>query len=600
MVETLLGIECGGTRTTALLVVEDGKSFKAEFGPANLRLLDDAQLEKRFQEVRGFQSAAGPVLKGLVIGMAGARTDVDKARIRRVAASVWPEVPCYATNDLETALAAVGSLPRDRVRVLILSGTGSCSFGWRPDGRMQRFGGWGHLLGDRGSGYDIGARALKAIAYEADLKGEFPALGREILRSLQLNSSEDLIDWAGNADKTGIAGLAVCVFKMAEKKDRVAQKILSDAAGILANDGVMCARLLSKKCDNTEFVLTGGIFKRQPEFSRKVRACLRASYPKAKVQVLERESVWGAIELAKTRLGVDHVEKTIAVALTEKKIAIPTSTQLSPTEQRNPRSMYLDQLPTAQAIELMTSEDARLPKAILKESAHIEEAIDLIVAAFKKGGHLFYVGAGSSGRIGVLDASEIPPTFRAEPELVQGIIAGGHTALWSAAEGAEDSPALGAAAIEGRGVGADDVVVGIATSGRTPFVWGALDAAKQRGAHTALICFNPYLKFDETLKPDVVIAPCVGPEVLTGSTRLKSGTATKMILNMLTTLSMTRMGKVMSNLMVDVNASNQKLRERAVRIVREITNVDKDAAQKALEEHQWLVKAACKALGKAF
>jgi len=599
MAKTLLGIECGGTRTVALLVAADGKSFKAEFGPANLRLLEDGQLEKRFQEVRAFQFSHGPVLDGLVIGMAGARTDADKARIRHIAGGVWPELPCYATNDLETALAAAGSIPKDQVRVLILCGTGSCSFGLRPDGRMQRFGGWGHLLGDRGSGYDIGARALKAVAYEADLKGEFPALGREILRNLQLNSSEDLIDWAKSADKTEIAGLAVCVFKMAEKKDRVASKILSDVAGVLANDGVMCARLLSKKRSNAEFVLTGGIFQKQQEFVKKVRVCLRVSYPKAKVQVLERESVWGAIELAKTKLDLCVVEPPIAVSLTERKIAIPESTQLSPTEQRNPRSMYLDQLPTAQAIELMASEDARLPKAILKESAHIEKAIEFIVAAFKKGGHLFYVGAGSSGRIGVLDASEIPPTFRAEPELVQGIIAGGYTALWRSIEGAEDSPALGAAAIEGRGVAGDDVVVGIAASGRTPFVWGALDAAKRRGAHTALICFNPYLKFDETLEPDVVIAPCVGPEVLTGSTRLKSGTATKMILNMLTTLSMARMGKVMSNLMVDVNASNQKLRERAVRIVREITNADKDAALKALEENQWLVKAACQVLGKA-
>jgi N-acetylmuramic acid 6-phosphate etherase len=206
---------------------------------------------------------------------------------------------------------------------------------------------------------------------------------------------------------------------------------------------------------------------------------------------------------------------------------------------------------------------------------------------------LFYVGAGTSGRLGVLDASECPPTFRTDPEMVQGIIAGGQRALWEAVEGAEDDPAAGARAIEYRGVNGRDTVVGIAASGRTPFVWGALREAKHRGAATVLLCFNPNVIIPRADRPTLVIAPAIGPEILTGSTRLKSGTATKLILNIFTTLAMVRIGKVLGNLMIDVKASNIKLRDRAVRIVRELAGVDYPTAEAALLKSQWKIKAAC-------
>jgi N-acetylmuramic acid 6-phosphate etherase len=179
---------------------------------------------------------------------------------------------------------------------------------------------------------------------------------------------------------------------------------------------------------------------------------------------------------------------------------------------------------------------------------------------------------------------------------VQGIIAGGQTAIWRSVEGAEDSLTAGAAAIEYRGVNKRDVVFGIAASGRTPFVWGALLAAKAKGAHTVLLSFNPHLEISKANRPDLVIAPNVGPEVLTGSTRLKAGTATKIVLNTVTTLAMVRMGKVLSNLMVDLAASNEKLRDRAVRIVQAVTGADAVSAKAALEKSQWIVKSACERL----
>jgi N-acetylmuramic acid 6-phosphate etherase len=183
--------------------------------------------------------------------------------------------------------------------------------------------------------------------------------------------------------------------------------------------------------------------------------------------------------------------------------------------------------------------------------------------------------------------------------MVQGIIAGGQTALWSAVEGAEDDPAAGARAMEFRGVGRHDTVVGIAASGRTPFVWGALREAKRRGASTVLLCFNHRLVIPRADRPTLVLAPKIGPEILTGSTRLKSGTATKLILNIFTTLAMVRLGKVLGNLMIDVNASNVKLRDRAARMVRELTGADDAAARAALERCAWQVRPACARLRRS-
>ena len=338
----------------------------------------------------------------------------------------------------------------------------------------------------------------------------------------------------------------------------------------------------------------------------KVADLLRKSWPNALVTSLKHESVWGALELARrhfqgSRSTVHGAErKTSPDNKPPAKLEFPPldCLQHSPTEQRNPRSRNLDKLAVADAVVLMLSEEERIAPAILAERKKIERAVKLIARAFKQGARLFYVGAGTSGRLGVLDASECPPTFRAPPELVQGIIAGGQRALWESIEGAEDDPIAGARAIQFRGVNRKDVVVGIAASGRTPFVWGALWEAKRRGAATILVCFNPRLELPPRERPALVIAPNVGPEILTGSTRLKCGTATKLILNLFTTLAMARTGKVISNLMTDLNPSNLKLRDRAVRIVRELTGVDEPTAEAALTKSGWVVKDAWRRLRK--
>jgi N-acetylmuramic acid 6-phosphate etherase len=263
---------------------------------------------------------------------------------------------------------------------------------------------------------------------------------------------------------------------------------------------------------------------------------------------------------------------------------------LGATEQRNPATAEIDRLTTGEILARMNDEDARVPAAVRAALPHIERAVEAIVARWRRGGRLFYFGAGTSGRLGVLDASECPPTFSAPPELVQGIIAGGDRALRTSVENAEDRPEGGADDVERAQVGPDDVVVGIAASGTTPYVLGVLEAARQRGAFTVSLACNRGAPVSRLA--DVAIEVEVGPEVITGSTRLKAGTAQKLVLNMLTTASMIRAGKVYGNLMVDLAASNSKLRRRARRIVATATGISEDAAGAYLERTGYRAKPA--------
>ncbi|HEX6587630.1 MAG TPA: N-acetylmuramic acid 6-phosphate etherase [Longimicrobiales bacterium] len=252
------------------------------------------------------------------------------------------------------------------------------------------------------------------------------------------------------------------------------------------------------------------------------------------------------------------------------------------TERRNPRSARIDTLTTLEVVDLINAEDRMVAEAVAEERRQIACAVDLVVESFNQGGRLFYVGAGTSGRLGVLDASEMPPTYGTDPEMVQGIIAGGYAALTVAQEGAEDRPEDGAAAIDERAVDGKDFVLGIAASGTTPYVHGALARARERGARTGfLLCTYPTEAMRKT--HDVVIAPLVGPEVITGSTRMKAGTATKMVLNTITTAAMVRTGRVYGNLMVDLQVTCEKLRDRGERILMETLRIDREAAEDLLE-----------------
>ena len=247
------------------------------------------------------------------------------------------------------------------------------------------------------------------------------------------------------------------------------------------------------------------------------------------------------------------------------------------TEQRNPKSTKIDKLDVLGIVDLINNEDRLVAAAVSDEREAIARAIELVEKAFQGGGRLVYVGAGTSGRLGVLDAAEMPPTFGVDPEMVHGVIAGGYQALVRSQEGAEDHLEDGAAAINNLDVGQRDFVLGIATSGSTPYVHGALSRARELGARTGfLLCTSPPAAL--LSEHDVVIAPLVGAEVITGSTRMKAGTATKLVLNTITTGAMVRIGKVYSNLMVDLQVTCEKLRDRGERILSELLNLDQPAA----------------------
>jgi N-acetylmuramic acid 6-phosphate etherase len=271
-----------------------------------------------------------------------------------------------------------------------------------------------------------------------------------------------------------------------------------------------------------------------------------------------------------------------------------TVTALPITEQENPRSQNLSSQPTAEIVALMNEEDATVASAVRLVLDEVVRAVDETVARLAKGGRLFYTGTGTSGRLGVLDASECPPTFGVSPELVQGVIAGGYDACYRAVEASEDDAGAGAADLKARGFGAGDALVGIAASGRTPYTIGAVKFARETGAFTVALTCVPGSAITEAAELSIV--PVVGPEVLTGSSRLKAGTAQKMVLNMISTATMVRLGYVSGNRMSNLQPKNMKLRERAVRIVMAEAGVDEQTAAAALEDSKWDVQGALRNL----
>ena len=260
------------------------------------------------------------------------------------------------------------------------------------------------------------------------------------------------------------------------------------------------------------------------------------------------------------------------------------------TESRNERSMHIDRMSVEEVLKIINEEDKSVPFAVEKEIPYIAQAVELIENAFKQGGRLFYVGAGTSGRLGVLDASEIPPTFGADPEMVQGLIAGGQIALIKSQEGAEDDKEKGKTDLMAREISDKDIVCGIAASRRTPYVIGAIEQARTVGASTLYVTCTP--RSEMNIQVDVAICPVVGPEVVMGSTRMKAGTATKLVLNMLTSTTMIRMGKVYENMMVDLQMTSKKLEERSKRTVMMVTDLEYEQAAELLEKADGHVKVA--------
>ncbi|HJX99104.1 MAG TPA: N-acetylmuramic acid 6-phosphate etherase [Chthoniobacterales bacterium] len=578
--EKILGVEGGGTKTSWVLVERGENDLRildqGKLPPANLRLATPDQLRTMFRELPKEIQRAG-------VFLAGCGTEEDRQSLTRICAEVWPQAKIVVGSDRDSGLAAALGHGDG---IVVNAGSGSSVTG-RRDKKIENAGGWGHILGDVGGGYYLTLQALRLILREYDLHRGEVQFTTKILRALSLNNLDELVRWAQTADKMEVAMLAPVVFEAAAGGDAGVMEIIEEGARVLCEYTEAVATRLHALAPKV--VLLGGLFQRDSIYNHTFRRRLKKILPDARVTNSERAPEFGAAWLAAEMQTWPELHSEPASEKIDDLAA-------ALTEQRNPRSENLEKMSAQDLVELFIEEEKFVGEAVAAAKVDLGRTVDLVAESLRKGGRLFYVGAGTSGRLGVLDASEIPPTFGASPELVQGIIAGGATALHRSVEGAEDETSNGALAVDRRGIKHVDVVIGITASGRTPFVLGALAQARSLGAKTILLTCNPGR--EKNVKVDLAIDLAVGPEILTGSTRLKAGTATKIALNVISTGAMVALGKVKGNLMIDLNTTSTKLRDRATRMVAELTESDYHTARAQLEESGWDLRAVLKKAGK--
>ena len=596
--ERILGIEGGGTKTSWMLFRSQGDELQlleeGRLAPTNFRLTSRERILEIWREMPGTVDRIG-------VFLAGCATTADRASLTKLCAEVWPQATIVTGSDRESGFASAFG---DGDGIAVNAGTGSSVTG-RRQGQVDYAGGWGHILGDAGGGYDLSLETLRFVLRDYDLHRRSSDLAQEVLRALALNDLNELVRWAQTAGKMEIATLAPVVFAAGAAGHEQVNDILRSGARVLAE----YTRAVADRLEFREppVALLGGLFHGHSIYVAAYRWWLAEILPTASVFVAEKPSTLGAAWLALTqcadRSGSAPVpgagecvpRSRTSAALTPKESSDSSSPHLplADTEQINERSLALEKLSPREFVDLFVAEEKFVQDALRAAAAPLAEGVALIATALKNNGRLFYVGAGTSGRLGVLDASEIPPTFGAAPNLVQGIIAGGADALHRSVEGAEDDSIAGALAIVERGVTAKDVVCGISASGRAPFVLGALRRARDCGARTLLLTGNAA---GGTSEFDLRIDLPTGAELLAGSTRLKAGTATKVALNILSTGAMVRLGHVHGNLMIDLAATNDKLRDRAVRLVMRIKDCDFETARTRLAQHAWKVRAALASL----
>ena len=594
--ERILGVEGGGTKTAWTLVEtgvpqrRDDPGWEAhileqgKLPPSNFRLTAPERLRAILAELPREIDRAG-------VFLAGCATEEDRGALRQICLDLWPNAKIVTGSDRDSGLAAALDHGDG---IVVNAGSGSCVTGRRAD-RIERAGGWGHILGDAGGGYFLSIQALRLILREHDLHRAELDFTAKILHALSLNNFDELVRWVQTADKMEIAMLAPVVFAAAAVGDARMTEIIEEGGRVLCDYTEAVADRLHMLAPKV--VLIGGLFCRDSIYTHAFRRRLKKNLPDARVTTAERPPELGAAWLAAETH--DHAAFHIKPSQVE-----IDSLAVALTEQFNPRSENLENMSAQKLVQLFIEEEKFVQDALRAAARDLARAIEIVTESLRNSGRLFYVGAGSSGRIGVLDASEIPPTFGAPTHLVQGIIAGGTTALHRSVEGAEDEESAGALAVDERGVKGGDVVIGITASGRTPFVLGALARAKSLGTKTIFLACNPHCSHRPVAgssggpqgrgygDPDLVITLPVGPEILAGSTRLKAGTATKVALNIISTGAMIGLGKVRGNLMIDLHTTSTKLRDRAVRIVAELSQRDYESARSLLEANGWNLRAA--------
>ncbi|MDZ7871002.1 MAG: N-acetylmuramic acid 6-phosphate etherase [Rheinheimera sp.] len=574
----LLGIDGGGSKTLALLCDAQGVELaQASSGPAHLTNDLTGACDTVLQLITTVlqQAKLTPAQIVLVVGIAGAGDDRLK---QHLLTTLKPEqfAGCYVTTDAKTSLHGANS---GAPVVAIALGTGSVAMRLDQSQQEQQVGGWGFNIGDEGGGAAMGKAAVRAALWEQDCHSQsYSSLAQYIFSVIGQNKT-DMLTWLRQANANQYAALAPRVIELAGS--------CPAALGVLHKHAADVELLIRATRADTELpvVVLGGL------------AAATVPYLSARVQSwcqsAKADSVRGAVQIARQLADVAKPGMPPPATSSANDVAaIALARQLSqlPTESRAALRLDLAGLDSESLLKTLNQADQTVPHAVALAIPTLATLVDRIVDAFAVGGRLIYLGAGTSGRLGVLDAVECPPTFSVKPEQVVGLIAGGHSAMFRAKEGAEDDEALAVADLTAIGFSARDVLVGIAASGRTPYVIAGLRYARSLGALTAGISCNPATEVLHCA--DLAICAAVGPEVLSGSTRLKAGTAQKLLLNMISTAAMIRSGKVYQDLMVDLHASNAKLKARALNIISQATGCSLEQAAYLLQQADQSVKLA--------
>lgn len=615
----LLAIDGGGTKTEVVAFRHDGtvlahlllaRSLNPNGAESTMAEVFDAVFERLDARI------AMSAVSALVVSLAGGEHAHVRAQVQELLRVHFSDA--VRVHVMHDALAALWSGLAQVPGLVLIAGTGSVAYGLDAQGQSFRVGGWGYLIGDEGGGYDLGQRALRAVTAQYDGVGPSTVLTEQILSSWAVATVPYLVPLIYQQGKSRIAALAGLVCTAASDGDAVAQEIVSEvaqSAAVLLRDALVIARQQHGLGLPLPVVLAGGLW-RAPEMRAAFDAHLSTLGLATQLQLIlpELPPVFGAarcllrILADATRLAdfeanfiasfsavqggdssapcqtqqPETSEISEANELIEANESVVQSSGLDlsalATEAGDPALRDIDTWDSPAIVALIAQSNQAAVGAVAAEAESIAAAIDAIYPRMAAGGRLFYVGAGTSGRLGVLDASECPPTFGVPQELVQGVIAGGESALTVSAEGAEDVEAQGGVDLLARGLTQADVVVAIAASGRTPYCIGALKAAADVGALTVSVVCNKAAPMSAWAQHPIEVA--TGSEVVAGSTRMKAGTAQKVVLNMLTTTVMIRLGKVFNGQMVDMIPSNHKLKLRARRIVMRAGGVasEEDAA----------------------
>ena len=584
--KVMLAIDGGGSRTRAGLYDAAGTLLaEADGGPANPV---DVGVDRCVEVV----AALGNSLRGtgdsrvaidtVAAGIAGLRHDTIRAQVAAGLARALPARRVIASDDLlPLLLANVPTGPG----VVVVAGTGSCALGRTADGALLRVGGGGPIIGDRGSGYRIAVSALRGIALDMEHGESKSKLAAALSAAAGLDRFDAFSEWTATAHRADIARLATTVCELAEQGDSMALACLEEQAGELAEDvAALCGRL--GHAEAVPVALHGGVFTHSASYTRTFSERLTSLVPGASVGPAGTHGHAAAAALGRVEGPLPEGAFELIVETTPEAKSRPTSAPTAGlfTEQHLDTERPLDRLGAQEISEAMSREDARAAKAVANAAPSIAQAIQAAADAFAEGGRLIYLGAGTSGRLGVLDASECPPTFGVSPGQVIGLMAGGEDALRNSIEGAEDDANQAVADLNALSpaLNAKDFVVGITASGRTPYVIAALEEAARKGCTTAMVCCNEV----GSGLASIVIALDTGAEVLAGSTRLKAGTATKLVLNQISTGAMALSGRVYDGYMVGVRAANDKLRERAAGIIMKLTGLaEQDASRLLVEAH---------------